>query len=158
MTYTSSVSNIQLNSSRHNKKSSPLDSLPIISPKLISKVAAIARMRRRHSAHLDIITLFDLIDFHLQCKRVLADLSNKSLENGYVRGVVHGRTCLADPATFYFENTRVSLWRLEVLQEYHQSYLSRQAATVIKQTIEQHRATLLDMWEAREGLAALSIH
>jgi hypothetical protein len=158
MTYTSSISDNQLNSSRHNKKSSPLDGLPIASPKPVSRAAAIARMRRRHSAYLDIIALFNLIDFHLQCKRVLADLSNKPLENGYVRGVIHGRTVLAEPCTFYFESTRVSLWRLEVLQEYHQSNLTRQAAIVIKQTIEQHRATLSDMWEAREGLAALSIH
>jgi hypothetical protein len=135
-----------------------LDRSTTISPILISRAAAIVRIRARHRVCLDILTLFDLIDFHLQCKRVLEDISSKPLQNGYVSGVVNGRRCLRDPATYYFECTRASLWRLEVLREYHRSSLSKEAALIIEQTIEQHMATLLDMLNRREGLAAPGIH
>jgi hypothetical protein len=155
MVYTRTNPTTQVNSSRRVKKKSSLDQLPIISPVLITRANRTARIGARHHVYLDILTLFNLIDFHLQCKRVLEELSQLPLQNGHVYGMIRGRKYLAVPAKYNFENTRRSLWRLEVLPEYHQSYLSREAATIIKQTIEQHRAKLMDMWMAREGLAAL---
>jgi hypothetical protein len=140
-----------------NKKSLRPDHLPIISPALISRAARIARIRARHRVHLDILTLFNLMDFHLQCKQASDYLSKTPLENGYVIGVIHGRIGMAIPATYYFETTRNSLWRLEVLRDYHQSHLSPQATMIINQTIEQHRAKLQDMLMRSEGLAALEM-
>jgi hypothetical protein len=155
MFYTPTNSTRQVNSGKRSNKNPPLDRLPIIHPALISKAARVQRIRARHHVYLNILTLFVLIDFHLQCKRVSEELSELPLQDGYVYGMIHGRMGLAVPATYYFENSRRSLWRLEILLEYHQSYLSKDAATIIKQTIEQHRAKLMDMWTAREGLAAL---
>jgi hypothetical protein len=154
MEYNSVKSLNQVKTRRASNKPS-LDRRAPISPVLLSRAARIQRIRERHHVSLNILTLFDLIDFHLQCKRVLDELSQLPLQNGYVYGMIHGRKYLAVSATYYFENTRHSLWRLEVLLEYHQSYLSTAAATIIRQTIEQHRAKLMDMWMAREGLAAL---
>jgi hypothetical protein len=157
MVYTPTNSTRQVNSGKRVNKKSPLPSLSIIPPALISKAGRIQRIRARHHVYLDIVTLFNLIDFYLQCKRVSEEPSQLPLQNGYISGVENGRRFLVDPATYYFENTRVSLWRLEVLLEYHQSYLSKEAATIIMQTIEQHRAKLTEMWMTREGLAALVV-
>jgi hypothetical protein len=148
---------VKVKSSRRSKKKPPLASSRIIHPRLISRAARIQRIRARHLVYLDFLNLFDLVDFNLRCKRVLEELSQLPLQNGYVYGTIHGCKYLADPATYYFENTRTSLWRLEVLLEYHQSYLSKEAATIIKQTIDQHRAKLTEMWTQRKGLAALAV-
>jgi hypothetical protein len=155
ITSTNSTSQV-ISAKRANKKSPPASS-HIVHPRLISRAARIQRIRARHRVCLDILTLIDLLDFHLQCKRVLEELSQLPLQNGYVYGTIHGRKYLADPATYYFENTTHSLWRLEVLRDYHKSYLSKEAAAIIKQTIEQHRSKLLDMYVKREGLAALGV-
>src|ERR1700690_4600301 len=114
MFYTPTNSTRQVNSGKRVNKKSPLASIHIIHPALISRAARIQRIRARHHVYLDILTLFDLVDFYPQCKRVLEELSQLSLQNGYVCGIIHGHKRLAAPATYYFENTRVSPWRLEV--------------------------------------------
>ena len=153
--YTKTNSPAQAVSSRRSNKTPPLDRRPIIHPALISRAARVQRIRERHLVYLDILTLFASIEFQLECKRVSEELAELPLDNGYVYGKIHGRWAFAMPATYYFENTRRSLWRLEILHEYHQSSLSKDAAIIIKRTIEQHRAKLMDMWSNREGLAAL---
>jgi hypothetical protein len=154
----SSKSDNQAKSGKRLNKKPPLDSLPIISPKLISKAAAIARRRARLQSRLDCLTVFNLIAFAYQINHTLSELEHMPVHNGYVTGKHYGRTYHFSPANWFYTKTEYSIFRLCTLLNQHKSTLSQQAAIAIEEALMWHKDKCREMWEAREGLAALAGH
>jgi hypothetical protein len=126
MEYNSVKSLNQVKTRRASNKPS-LDRRAPISPVLLSRAARIQRIRERHHVSLNILTLFDFDRFSSAMQASIRRIIGITPTGGCVYGMIHGRMGLAVPVTYYFENSRRSLWRLEILLEYHQSYLSKDA-------------------------------
>lgn len=166
MTYTRSISDNQVNSSRCLNKRSPLDGLPIISPILTSKAAAIPRRRFRHQPRLDCFALVCLISFAWQSKRVLAELEQKPLIHGFntitegVQTVVFNkegvRTIDYIPANFYYEKCHNAAIKLQLLIDRHSS-LSEQASTALTDALEWHLNKCRELWTRYGNLPPLDI-
>src|ERR1700733_3038460 len=93
----------QVNSSRRLKKKSALDDLPKVSPILISKAAAIERRRLRHQLKLEDFALVCLINFSWNSHRILSQLANMPLRNGYVYEYTGLHNAIAYiPADYYY--------------------------------------------------------
>jgi hypothetical protein len=147
----------QVNSSRRLKKKSALDDLPKVSPILISKAAAIERRRLRHQLKLEGFALVCLINFSWNSRRILSQLANMPLRNGYVYEYTGLHNAIAYiPADYYYTQCHSAAIKLQLLIDYHSSF-SEQAAIVIKQALDWHLNKCKEMWMQREGLAALSV-
>jgi hypothetical protein len=158
MFISSSKSDNQANSGKRLNKKSPLDTFPVVSPALTSKVAAIARRRARLQSRLDCLTVINLIAFAYQINHTVCELEHMPPHDGYVTGEHYGRTYHFSPANWFYTKTEYCLYRLSTLLNLHQAYLSPQAVIAIEQALEWHRAECQVMWEAREGLALLAEH
>jgi hypothetical protein len=159
MLYTSINPLVQVNSGKRLNKKLPVDRLPIVSPALISKAAAIARRRLRHQSRLDTLALTSLIVFAWQANHCLSELKNTALRNGYVYEYTGPHDAIAYiPADYFYTKVLNATIRLQTLLEYHQSSLSTQAAIALKEALEWHLKKCKEMWMQREGLAALSVH
>jgi hypothetical protein len=155
----SSFNQVALGERLNKKTRLSLANLPIVSPSLISQAAAVARRRECHRRRLDALTLTSLFVFYSQCEQIISELKNMPLHDGYVYEYTGPRNANAYiPADFYYTKVLTTAYRLQTLQDNHQSFLSQCAAIAIKRALDWHLNKCKEMWMAREGLAALAVH
>jgi hypothetical protein len=133
MVYTSVTSSNQVKTRRISNNAS-LDRPPIISSILISKAAAVARRRLRHQKRLEVFALVCLFDFVRHSKHVIRNYP--PVDNGYIYNKEGGSIVIYAPEDYYENMVHNTVFRLDTILKYHQSFLSQQASTVINEALD----------------------
>jgi hypothetical protein len=135
MKYNYAASSNQVKNRRVTNKYS-LDRLQIISPILISRAAAVARRQLRYQKRLDVLALSSLIVFVQHSKQIIHN--HPPVDDGYIYNYEGSGIVIYTPEDYYEHMVHNTVSRLAVILEYHRTYLSPQAATVIKEALDWH--------------------
>jgi hypothetical protein len=155
MFYTPASSYNQVNKGKRLNKKSPLDTLPIVSPVLISRAAAIARERARIQKRLHAYALVCLFHFVLVVTRRVSELNKAPPRRWYES---EPTPHLRRYGKGYVPADLKAAYRLQHLSQYHQRCLSQQDDSIITEALCWYNDLCLAMKQWREGSTLFGTH